>query len=120
MKPPIIVKRAPVPGPIIAAVDRWRVVGKPGILVKTYRFRTHASRNSFVVGALGQESHAAHPVEYVIKELDVMIALTTPGIGATDIDKDAARSLDVLFREIAYGSQEHGILDTKNRSDNRG
>lgn len=106
---PIVAKRVPVPGPIVAVVDRWRVVGRPGNLVKTYRFRNRAGRDAFVVGALGHEAQTEHSAEYTVRELDVTVALTTPGVGATDIDKDAARALDVLFREIAYNPDVHGL-----------
>jgi len=108
---PIVPKRVPVPGPILAAIDRWRVVGKPGVLVKTYLFRDRSGRDAFVVGALGHEAETEHAAEYVIRELEVTVSLTTPGIGATELDRDHARTYDVLFREIAYSPSTHGIRD---------
>ena len=108
---PIVPKRVPVPGPILAAIDRWRVVGKPGVLVKTYLFRDRSGRDAFVVGALGHEAETEHTAEYVIRELEVTVSLTTPGVGATELDRDHARTYDVLFREIAYRPATHGIRD---------
>ena len=45
-------------------------------------------------------------------DIALTVALTTPGVGATDIDKDSARALDVLFREISSSPEVHGIRDT--------
>lgn len=99
---PVVAKRKPLPDPIIP-VARWRLVGRPGVLMKTYTFKERRERDDFVVAVLGQEATTGADSEMTLRGLDVTIALVTADLGAvTDSDREHAHACDVLFKEVAY------------------
>lgn len=99
---PIVVKRKPSPEPIIPT-SRWRLVGRPGVLMKTYAFKERHERDDFVVAVLGQEATTGADSELSLRGLEVTIVLVTADLGiVTDGDREHARACDVLFKEVTY------------------
>jgi pterin-4a-carbinolamine dehydratase len=90
-------------------------VGRPPTLVKTYDFRVRADRDRFVVGLLIECANVDHDAALNITELSVVVTLATHDLQKiTDIDRELARTFDVLFKEIAYtpddGDTDEGRL----------
>lgn len=95
-----------MPCPVLPS-SRWRLVGKPGALVKTYSFRARRLRDSFVVSLLGLEAETGAESELGIRDMDVTVTLVRAGLGVvTEIEREHAQACDVLFREVAYAPDD--------------
>ncbi len=101
---PVVALRRAVPCPVVVTA-RWRLVGRPGVLVKTYEFRDRGLRDAFVVALLGEEAETGASSELLVRELQVTVTLVRTGLGVvTELEREHARACDVLFREVMYSA----------------
>lgn len=101
---PVVALRRAVPCPVVVTA-RWRLVGRPGVLVKTYEFQDRGLRDAFVVALLGEEAETGASSELLLRGLQVTVTLVRDGLGVvTEIEREHARACDVLFREIVYSA----------------
>lgn len=99
-KLPVTVKQSEVP---LIAVERWRKVGSPATLTKTFQFRRPADRNLFVIAILQYEEEVQHHSMLQLDEETVVVSLITKDTEQiTEIDKEFARYCDVVFKDIVY------------------
>lgn len=99
-KLPVTVKQAETP---VIAVERWKKVGSPATLTKTFHFRRSSDRNLFVTAILQYEEEIQHHSTLQLDEGVVTISLITKDTEQiTEIDKEFARYCDVVFKDIVY------------------
>ena len=97
---PVTVKQAEAP---VIAVERWKKVGQPATLTKTFHFRRSGDRNLFVTAILQYEEEIQHHAMMQLDEDIVTISLITKDTEQiTEIDKEFARYCDVVFKDIVY------------------
>jgi len=99
-KLPVTVKQAEAP---VIAVERWKKVGSPAVLTKTFHFRRSADRNLFVTAILEYEEEIQHHAALRLDEGVVTVSLMTKDTEQiTEIDKEFARYCDIVFKDIVY------------------
>ena len=86
--------------PLIPA-NSW--VKSRGTLVKSYQFREGTQRNDFVKQVLDHEEEVGHHSVMQVKEGEVIVTLSTYGVDVvTELDKEFAKWLDELFKDVVY------------------
>jgi len=89
----------------IIVTNKWVKITRDDCkcLTKTFRFRQLSDRNRFVEEVLDCELKTQHSSEVTVKGDAVVITVSTAGIDqVTEIDTEAAKNYDVIFREIIY------------------
>lgn len=96
--PPI---RAQEPATLpIVPTQRWSVVGKKR-LTKSFVFETIEKRNDFMSQVLKLEAECGHSSEMFLSELEVQMKVWTRSSDSlTDLDKEYARTVDAIFRDL--------------------
>lgn len=101
---PIVAKRPAALEPIVPT-SRWRMVGRPPVLTKTFIFAIDELRNEFLLGLVSLETETGHSCEFACRMGEVTVSLLTADIETiTELDREFAKSCDVLYREISYNS----------------
>ena len=95
-EPPI---RAREPEPVILPTERW-VLEDRKRLRKTYKFDAVGQRNLFVSLLLGMENESGHSGELSITKDSVKIVLGSFEDPITDLDKEYAKSADLIYRDV--------------------
>jgi len=91
----------------IIPVEKWVKVDSPPRLKKKFRFRSQKLRNEFVKEIFDIELEKNHNAAITIDEDFVVIELRTKDIDQiTEIDKEFSKTIDVLFKDIVYTSED--------------
>lgn len=84
-------------------VSKWTKTR--GTLVKAFQFRLGSQRNDFVKQVLDHEEEVGHHSLMQVAEGEVIVTLSTHGVDVvTELDKEFARWLDELFRDVVYNT----------------
>lgn len=91
----------------IIPVEKWVKADSPTRLKKKFRFRSQKLRNEFVKEIFDIEIEKNHNATITIDEDFVVIELRTKDIDQiTEIDKEFSKTIDVLFKDIVYISDD--------------
>lgn len=100
--PPIVARQANVP---LIAVERWREA--KGSLVKAFEFRRPDDRIEFIMTLLEHEREVEHHAMIMVEQEKVTVRLSTHGVDrVTELDKEFARYLDLVFKDITRRPDE--------------
>lgn len=87
----------------VVAQQRWEIVGEPKRLMKVYPFREVGQRNHFMNELMAHELDVKHNSEVFMTENSVKVTVATKNIDIiTELDKEFARYLDELYRDVVY------------------
>jgi pterin-4a-carbinolamine dehydratase len=95
--------RTPV-APVIPQ-DRWEMRKDSGdltLITKTFRFARSNDRNEFIRDILRYEEEFEHRAVITIDEGNVTLALTTKGVGVTEVDNEFATYADETFKDVTF------------------
>ena len=91
----------------IIPVEKWVKVDSPPRLKKKFKFRSQKLRNEFIKEIFDIEIEKNHNTTITIDEDFVVIELRTKDIDQiTEIDKEFSKTIDALFKDIAYNSED--------------
>jgi pterin-4a-carbinolamine dehydratase len=91
----------------IIPVEKWVKVDSPQRLRKKFKFRSQKMRNEFVKEIFDFELEKNHNATITVDEDFVVIELRTKNIDQiTEIDKEFAKFVDELFKDIVYTSED--------------
>ena len=91
----------------ILPVEKWAKVDSPQRLRKKFRFRSQELRNEFVKEIFDHEIEKKHNATLTVDEDFVVVELRTKDIDQiTEVDKEFAKFLDELFKDIVYRSED--------------
>lgn len=94
----------------ILPVEKWSKVDSPQRLRKKFRFRSQELRNEFVKEIFDYEIEKKHNATLTVDEDFVVVELRTKDIDQiTEVDREFAKFLDELFKDIAYRSEDDVI-----------
>lgn len=94
----------------ILPVEKWSKVDSPQRLRKKFRFRSQDLRNEFVKEIFDYEIEKKHNATLTVDEDFVVVELRTKDIDQiTEVDREFAKFLDELFKDIAYRSEDDVI-----------
>lgn len=97
---PIMPAEGEVP---LITTNKWEKVHSS--LVKPFRFRLNAQRNDFIRQILDHEEEVGHHAVMQVKEEEVIVTLRTRDVDTvTELDKEFARWLDELFKDVVYNT----------------
>ena len=97
-KPPITVSEPP----LRSSVSRWELTDEK-ILRKTYEFLSMDERNAFMYTLLQQDDQiGVRPSRTTVDGLTVKVELGTNAGLIIDLDKQRAKMLDALWRDVVY------------------
>lgn len=95
---PILPLETEVP---VIAVDKW--VKGDGSMSKIFQFRTNAQRNEFIKETIEHEEEVGHHALLTVEDGKVSVVLQTHGVDrVTELDKEFAKWLDELFKDVVY------------------
>lgn len=98
---PAIRAKEPTKIPILVS-NKWENDNNK-MLSKTFFFKNIEGRNRFVTNVLEYEMSIGHHSLMTINDKTVHVAVTTRKIDVvTEIDKEYAKYLDIIFKDIAY------------------
>lgn len=87
-------------GPIIP-MARWVISSKTGALTKTYSFQNLDSKVVFLKELLEHEQVTRHSPRLTVDEDQITVEyITRDANKVTELDKEAARFCDVLFKDV--------------------
>ena len=76
-------------------------IEKDGSLYKEYKFDSIENRNRFIHNLLSYEEEKGHNAKIVISNLKVGVKVSTKSVNkVTELDKEYARSLDLIEKEV--------------------
>jgi pterin-4a-carbinolamine dehydratase len=97
---------AHAPAQVIVPQDRWQLidfVNGEKALRKTYRFFSVSNRNTFLNELFESDNDVVRSREVKVNKLSVDVILGTPHLGVpTEIDKEFAKFLDDLYRDVSF------------------
>lgn len=103
---PVLPREKDVP---IIATNKWEIVDSPRRLRKSFEFLGQPMRNDFVKGILSYEDDCGHNAIVTIDENKVTLDIRTKDIDQiTELDKEYAKYVDLLYKDVVYGHDRHG------------
>lgn len=88
--------------PVVRTGARWELTDEK-ILRKTYTFSSLEERNAFLYTHLQQDGmHGVRHCRSTVDGMNVKVELGTDGGLLLDLDKERAKMLDALWRDVVY------------------